>query len=104
MTKAEKVHKAIDLAIEPGACRYKTDDGQPSCFVAQLVALEGGDINELEEGRRVDSTGNENHPALKDYDIIRLADIQQVWDTRNDWTAEDKRQTMHPMVKNYFDD
>lgn len=79
----ENLKKAIELANGAGSCQYRTEEGEPSCVIAQLYVLEGGDVNDLQEDCSVETlagTSDKFCEILKDYDMTLLNRLQMEWD------------------------
>jgi hypothetical protein len=93
--QAEKLHRAIDLAQDPGACTYVRPDGQgPRCVIAQLAVLEGVSLETLrvwdaasESGgsvaiHKLGETGVEVPAAIDAYSLPELRyRVQERWDS-----------------------
>jgi hypothetical protein len=80
----ENIKKACELAKNPGEAMYYVD-GKPSCFIAQLVEIEGLKFT-LMEGK---AFNGHNIPKLNKYDVERLQDLQDFWDNSEDRTNEE---------------
>lgn len=74
---------AIAKAEQPGACRYMTRCGKPSCVVGQYAFLKGVSIETLKDADD-DAKGAEilaeENPCQITAPMGLLADLQQVWD------------------------
>lgn len=109
----QKLHAAIDLAQGSGGCRY-TMDGRPFCVIAQLAALEGVPVEQLQvwdcQEREVGSSATSsasvyevlesNLPGsevLKTYPPDLLASLQETWD-EGATDVYQARLDMHDMV------
>jgi len=82
LTKAqlEKLNKAIDLAEEPGSCKY-VSDGKFCCVIAQLAFLEGVSITRLDSLLNVEEYLKEGKlPELSAYPRQLLSFMQIRWD------------------------
>lgn len=105
--QVQKLEQAIDLARDPGACRY-VKDGAPCCVVAQLAVLEGIPVAVLkvwdgaEDGRpaRVDCIGALPEP-LAAYPDDLLLELQQDWDAGRYHTADDVRLVLRGTLSEY---
>jgi hypothetical protein len=77
-----KLHKAIDLAKEPGGCRYTDSNGSPVCVIGQYAFLLGPRVL----ARIADSKQHVQNFAIQqalgiDHSEVRgLRDIQSLWD------------------------
>lgn len=91
----EKLLTAIDLAKNPGKCRYVIDE-QPQCVIAQLAVLENVPIGTLKiwdfaSNGESGGIGNIDPPELSHYDMGLLENLQDIWDSRDDEPEETKQ-------------
>ena len=82
----QNLFKAIELAVNPGECKYFSE-GLPSCVIGQLFALEG-----IQEKDLKGFNGNSIYYILNNiestslskyrdnYPIILLERLQDLWD------------------------
>jgi hypothetical protein len=80
----ENIKKACELAKDPGEGMYY-NDGKPSCFIAQLVEVEGLNIH-LGEGQTFDQ---HDIPELNKYGVETLQQLQDYWDGSKERTNKE---------------
>ena len=101
LTKAqiEKINKAIELAQEPGACKYMVD-GKPCCVIGQLAALEGVPAVVLDRTEfTVSALIKRNQlPEFASYPREFLYLLQRKWDCSKSIPIENARAEMHKFL------
>lgn len=97
-TQVEKVNKAIELAQEPGACKYMVD-GKPCCVIGQLAALEGVPANVLDTELTVSALIKLNKlPEFASYPRELLFLLQRKWDCSKSIPIEKARANMRDFL------
>lgn len=83
-TMKDNLLRAIALAQKPGSCLY-IHEGKPCCVIAQLLLLEGGDLEDIkaswiDNGEHIPIHRVENRGRLAKYPIKVLKQLQAIWD------------------------
>lgn len=90
--QVEKLNKAIDLAEEPGGCRYAID-GKPCCVIGQLAVLEGVPVSELDSAYGIELFLKRGClspiSALAAYPLDLLICMQVRWDNSFSFSSID---------------
>lgn len=100
MTPEEKANLllAIDRAEGPGECKYVVD-GKPHCVAAQLCAIEGVSVEDLEAAgpTKIWSVDVQSiKSVVKKYPLVE--DLQSSWDHGPSCTLEEARNRLRDMV------
>lgn len=102
-TMKDNLLRAIALAQKPGSCLY-IHEGKPCCVIAQLLLLEGGDLEDI-KASWID-WGNvhipihkvENRGRLAKYPIKVLKQLQTIWDYPESYPYKDRLVEMEKFV------
>lgn len=99
----DKCLRAIALARKPGSCLY-IHEGKPCCVIAQLLLLEGGDLEDIKASWIRDNNVHipihkvENRGRLAKYPIKVLKELQAIWDYPDSYPYADRLVQMERLV------
>jgi hypothetical protein len=97
-----KLHKSVDLAKNPGGCRYFDHFRQPECVIGQLLYLEAGPyVFNGSFNSNGFTVGALKPQEIKDYPLELLTGLQGMWDTSPSGEQIELKEKMHNLIDNY---